>query len=58
MSSFTSAENTAFVAVSGEYGTGVITFDPSDLTEEEWDEVVSMHESDRFDYVAFILDSK
>jgi hypothetical protein len=58
MSSFTKAENSAFVTTDGDYGTGVITFDASDLSTTEWEELISMHESDRFDFVAFILEER
>lgn len=45
----------AFVALSGEYGVGVLTFDENDLTTDQWEDVNNLFELDRYDYVEAIL---
>lgn len=47
--------NEAFVTIDGEYGVGVLTFPESALSDGQWDTMITLHSSDRFDYVKSIL---
>ncbi len=51
-------ESTAWVGEYGEFSfnSQLITFDPSDLTEEQWDKVAELSDHDRIEYVMAILD--
>lgn len=48
-------EDMAFVSMDGDYGQGIIVFDPDLLTEEQWDNMTELHDNDRAVYVAAIL---
>lgn len=49
-------DNTAWVEASGTFGVGaVITFNPSDLSERQWDVLDSLRDSERLDYVQAIM---
>lgn len=49
--------NQSWVTADGEYGEGAfITFDPDEVTEEQWDRLVEMSDGSRYDYVSAILD--
>lgn len=44
-----------FVTIDGDYGIGVITFEEHELTQDQWEDLSEMIESDRYDYVEAIL---
>lgn len=48
-------DDQAFVTIDGEYGIGVLTFPENALSDEQWDTMITLHSSDRFDYVRAIL---
>jgi hypothetical protein len=48
--------NASWVETDGSYGTSdVITFDSDDLTQEQWDRLSDMRDSDRMGYVYAIM---
>ena len=50
-------KSNAWVTADGDYGQGdVRQFEPEDLTADQWDDIVNMHENNRYDYVSAILD--
>lgn len=55
MGKYAKWENKAYVSVNGDYGTGVLMFDPIDLDESEWEELGNLHDNDRLNYVEFLL---
>jgi hypothetical protein len=49
-------ENNAWVTADGDYGQGLFaSFHPNDLTDDQWDNVVNLHENARYNYVVAIL---
>lgn len=47
----------AWVADDGSYGGGVhLSFEPNQLTNEQWERVTDISDSDRFEYVKSILE--
>ena len=55
MDSYLIRDDMAFVSADGDYGQGVIIFEPDLLTDEQWERVTDLHDSDRADYVSAIL---
>ena len=48
-------EEKAFVSMDGDYGQGVVVFDPDALTDNQWEKVTDMHDKYRAMYVVAIL---
>ena len=48
-------EDAAWVSMDGEYGQGVVLFDPDQLTDDQWEKLTEMHDGDRASYVVAIL---
>ena len=49
----------AFVDGDGSYGVGAIAiFQPDRLTEEQWETLANLRDSERFEYVVAILDGE
>ena len=55
MDSYLIRDDMAFVSADGDYGQGIIIFEPDLLTDEQWERVTDMHDSDRATYVSAIL---
>lgn len=50
-------KNSAWVTVDGSYGQGMFkAFDPDDLTDDQWDDIVNMSDGSRYNYVSAILE--
>lgn len=52
---FSIHEDKAFVSMDGDYGQGIVVFDPAALTDMQWERVADMHESDRSVYIVAVL---
>lgn len=52
---FSIHEDMAYVSVDGNYGQGVVVFDPAALTDMQWERVTNMHDNDRAVYIVAIL---
>lgn len=50
-------EDKAFVSMDGEYGQGVVVFDPDALTDRQWENVTDMRDNDRAVYIVAILNN-
>lgn len=48
-------EDAAWVSMDGEYGQGVVVFDPDELTDDQWEKLTDMHDGDRAEYVVAII---
>ena len=55
MDNYLIREDSAFVSMDGEYGQGVVVFEPDLLTDQQWENVADMSSSDRAMYVVAIL---
>ena len=55
MDSYLIRDDMAFVSADGEYGQGVIVFEPTLLNNNQWEMLTDMAARDRADYVAAIL---
>ena len=55
MDNYLIREDSAFVSMDGEYGQGVVVFEPDLLTDKQWENVADMSSSDRAMYVVAIL---
>jgi hypothetical protein len=49
-------EDAAYVSPDGNYGQGIIVFDPTLLNNNQWEMLTDMADRDRFDYVKAIAD--
>lgn len=50
-------EDKAFVSMDGDYGQGVVVFDPDALTDKQWENVTDMSDNDRAVYIVAILNN-
>lgn len=50
-------EDKAFVSMDGDYGQGVVVFDPDALTDRQWENVTDMNANDRAMYIVAILNN-
>lgn len=50
-------EDKAFVSMDGDYGQGVVVFDPGALTDRQWENVTDMSDNDRAVYIIAILNN-
>ena len=50
-------EDKAFVTMDGDYGQGVVVFDPDALTDNQWENVTDMRDNDREVYIVAILNN-
>ena len=50
-------EDKAFVSMDGEYGQGIVVFDPDALTDRQWENVTDMRDNDRAVYIVAILNN-
>lgn len=50
-------EDKAFVTMDGDYGQGVVVFDPDALTDRQWENVTDMRDNDRAVYIVAILNN-
>jgi hypothetical protein len=51
--------NMAYVDADGSYGVGAIAvFQPDSLTEEQWETLANLRDSERLEYVVAILDGE
>lgn len=50
-------EDKAFVTMDGDYGQGVVVFDPDGLTDRQWENVTDMRDNDRAVYIVAILNN-
>ena len=50
-------EDKAFVSMDGDYGQGVVVFDPDALTDRQWENVTDMKDNDRAVYIVAILNN-
>jgi len=48
-------EDKAFVTMDGDYGQGIVVFDPDALTDRQWENVTDMNANDRAVYIVAIL---
>ena len=55
MDSYLIRDDMAFVSADGDYGQGVIVFNPDLLNDEQWEKLTDMHDNDRAAYVEAIL---
>ena len=55
MDSYLIREDAAWVSMDGEYGQGVVVFESDLLTDEQWEKVTDMNDSDRPVYIVAIL---
>ena len=55
MDNYLIREDSAFVSMDGEYGQGVVVFEPDLLTDQQWENVADMSSLDRAMYVVAIL---
>ena len=55
MDSYLIREDAAYVSMDGNYGQGVVVFEPDLLTDEQWEKVTDMHDNDRAMYIVAIL---
>jgi hypothetical protein len=55
MDNYLIREDAAFVSMDGEYGHGVVVFEPDLLTDRQWENVADMSSLDRAMYVVAIL---
>lgn len=54
-------ENTdkAWVSEDGSYGVGyIVLFDQNALTEDQWETLSNLHDSDRYDYVMAVMNGE
>lgn len=52
---FSIHEDMSFVSMDGDYGQGVVVFEPDALTDEQWERVMDMHDNDRAMYIVAVL---
>ena len=57
MDSYLIYEDKAFVTMDGDYGQGVVVFDPDALTDRQWENVTDMRDNDRAVYIVAILNN-
>ena len=50
-------EEKAFVSMDGDYGQGIVVFDPDALTDRQWENVTDMNANDRAVYIVAILNN-
>ena len=50
-------EDKAFVSMDGDYGQGIVVFDPDALTDSQWENVTDMNANDRAVYIVAILNN-
>jgi len=50
-------EDKAFVSMDGDYGQGIVVFDPDALTDQQWENVTDMNANDRAVYIVAILNN-
>lgn len=50
-------EDKAFVSMDGDYGQGIVIFDPDALTDRQWENVTDMNANDRAVYIVAILNN-
>ena len=50
-------EDKAFVSMDGDYGQGVVVFEPDALTDRQWENVTDMSDNDRAVYIVAILNN-
>lgn len=50
-------EDKAFVSMDGDYGQGIVVFDPDALTDRQWENVTDMRDNDRAVYIVAILNN-
>ena len=50
-------EDKAFVTMDGDYGQGVVVFEPDALTDRQWENVTDMRDNDRAVYIVAILNN-
>ena len=55
MDSYLIREDAAFVSMDGDYGQGIVVFEPDALTDEQWEKVTDMSDGDRAMYIVAIL---
>ena len=55
MDSYLIREDAAYVSMDGNYGQGVVVFEPDLLTDEQWEKVTDMNDNDRPVYIVAIL---
>ena len=55
MDSYLIREDAAYVSMDGNYGQGVVVFEPDLLTDEQWEKVTDMNDNDRAIYIVAIL---
>ena len=52
-------DSTAWITDDGSYGVGsIITFDESDLTEDQWDILMELNDNDKCAYVEAIMNNE
>ena len=55
MDSYLIREDAAYVSMDGNYGQGIVVFEPDLLTDEQWEKVTEMNDNDRPVYIVAIL---
>ena len=50
-------EDKAFVSMDGDYGQGIVVFDPDALTDRQWENVTDISANDRAVYIVAILNN-